>query len=220
MPLRPLVPLRARLPVRARLSLHEGGGWRQAPGVTTLGSVDWLRQIEADRARYVRFARARVASDADAEDVVQRALLRAVTHADTLADAGRAEAWFFRVLRRAIADHHRTSAVASARRHEEADETGAGPDLESLPAPEPAAPVCGCGAVLLEEIPASYAEMLRRIDASEEPIEDVARSLGISTATAYVRLHRARRALRNHVEHRCGVRTIREALACDCDACS
>jgi RNA polymerase sigma-70 factor (ECF subfamily) len=185
--------------------------------VTTLGSVDWLRQIEADRARYVRFARARLASDADAEDVVQRALLRAVTHADTLADAGRAEAWFFRVLRRAIADHHRTSAVASARRHEGAE---AGPDLDSLPAPEPAAPVCGCGAVLLGEIPASYAEMLRRIDASEEPIDDVARSLGISTATAYVRLHRARRALRDHVEHRCGVRTIREALACDCDACS
>jgi DNA-directed RNA polymerase specialized sigma24 family protein len=80
--------------------------------------------------------------------------------------------------------------------------------------------VCGCGATLLDEISSSYAEMLRRIDASDEPIDDVARSLGISTATAYVRLHRARRALRAHVEHRCGVRTVREAMACDCDACS
>ena len=156
-----------------------------------------------------------MASDADAEDVVQRALLRAVTHADTLTDAGRAEAWFFRVLRRTIADHHRSSTAASARRDD-----AAGVDLDALPAPEPAAPVCRCGATLLEELPSSHAEMLRRIDASEEPIDDVARSLGISTATAYVRLHRARRALRTHVEHRCGVHTIREAMACDCDACS
>ena len=71
----------------------------------------------------------------------------------------------------------------------------------------------------MRELAPSHAEMLRRIDADGEPVEDVAQALDITVGNAYVRLHRARRSLRARVARRCGVHTFREALACPCEAC-
>jgi RNA polymerase sigma-70 factor (ECF subfamily) len=175
--------------------------------------TSWLHRIEADRERHLRFVRGRVSNGADAEDVLQRALLRAVSRADTLSDEARAESWFFRILRRAIADHGR------ARR---ADEARVSPDetaIDRIPTAPPAEKTCACGGALLDQLRPDYAEMIRRVDVKEESIRDVARALGISPANAHVRLHRARRALRDRIEVTCGVHTTREALACEC-ACS
>jgi DNA-directed RNA polymerase specialized sigma24 family protein len=204
--------VRFRVRVRAGLHVRRETGSRHQARVIGVGAGDWLRRIESDRARYVRFARGRVASDADADDVVQRALLLAVARGATLSDEERAEAWFFRVLRRSIADHHRAQSQSSVR-----EEVGA--DVEAIAAPEPPARGCCCGDVLLAEVPTGYAEILRRVDAGDESVDAVASSLGISANNAYVRLHRARRALRARVEERCGVRNAREALACECGAC-
>lgn len=200
--------MRTGLSVRPRLPLR---GWREVARVTMVGAMDWLRRIEQDRARYLRFVRARVVSQADAEDVLQRALLRAVSRASTQEDERRAEAWFFQIVRRAIVDHHRTRARERAR---ESDT-----DVDAEAAPEPRAESCRCGDELMRELAPSHAEMLRRVDADGEPAEDVAQSLDITVGNAYVRLHRARRSLRAQVARRCGVHTFREALACPCEAC-
>lgn len=167
--------------------------------------------LTGERERFVRLARLRVRTPADAEDVVQRAFERASEQAGTLGDPLRARAWFYRILRHAIADHHR-----AARRNPMARESAADPD--ELPV-EPAVPrtPCGCSLRLLAELRPAYAEVIRRVDVEGEDPEAVARALGITTGNLHVRLHRARSRLRDDVMHYCGVASHRSCLDCACD---
>jgi RNA polymerase sigma-70 factor (ECF subfamily) len=164
----------------------------------------------ADRARFVRLARLRVPTEADAEDVVQRALLRATERSATLAAPAQARAWFYRILHRAIADHHRSRRADPLR-------SPAAADLDEI-ATEPAitTAVCPCALRLLAELRPAYAEMIRRLDVDGEDTAEVARALGISPGNLHVRLHRARRALREDVQHHCGVDALAPCLDCAC----
>lgn len=168
-----------------------------------------IRTLTPERASFVRFARRSVGSDADAEDVVQRALLRASSRAETVADPARARAWFFRILRRTIVDHHR-------------ERKPAGESLEV----EPAAPVeealsaCACAVRLLDELRPGHAEVLRAVDFDGEEPAAVATRLGLTRGNLDVRLHRARRELREKVMRHCGVDGAAPCLDCTCDASS
>jgi RNA polymerase sigma-70 factor (ECF subfamily) len=169
-----------------------------------------IQSLQGERARFVRMARSRVATEADAEDVVQRAMLRASERAAQAGDASRARAWFYRILRRTIADHHR------ARRPEVT-----GVDLDGLPAADverPPAPECTCAPRLLGELRPAYADVVKRVDLEAQDPAVVAGALGISVANLYVRLHRARHALRERVQAHCGVTSVEPCLQCLCDA--
>jgi RNA polymerase sigma-70 factor (ECF subfamily) len=169
-----------------------------------------INTLTGERGRFVRMARSRVATEADAEDVVQGALLRAAERAAQLEDATRARAWFYRILRRAIADHHRSKPLHVG---EEA--------LENEPAAEdagPRPPSCRCARRLLDQLRPAYAEIVDRVDFNDEDPAEVAEALRVSTANLYVRLHRARRALRERVESHCGVSSIEPCLECSCHA--
>jgi RNA polymerase sigma-70 factor (ECF subfamily) len=155
-------------------------------------------------------ARSRVASEADAEDVVQRAMMRAAERASQIEDATRARAWFYRILRRAIVDHHRSKpphVSDEALEHEPAAE-----DERLRP------PACRCARRLLDDLRPNYAEVVRRVDWNGEDPIAVAQALRVSTANLYVRLHRARRALRERVHGHCGVSSIDPCLECTCHA--
>jgi RNA polymerase sigma-70 factor (ECF subfamily) len=155
-------------------------------------------------------ARSRLASEADAEDVVQRAMMRAAERASQIEDATRARAWFYRILRRAIADHHRSKLLCISEKA-----------LEHEPAAEeerPRASACGCARRLLEDLRPTYGEVVRRLDFEGEEPAAVAEGLHVSMANLYVRLHRARRALREQVQDHCGVSSIGPCLECMCHA--
>jgi RNA polymerase sigma-70 factor (ECF subfamily) len=175
---------------------------------STMDARALIDQLTDERPRFVRLARSRVATEADAEDVVQRAMLRAAERAPQLADAGRARAWFYRILRRAIIDHHRSKPL------EIGDE-----GLHHVPAAEDEsrrAPACRCTLHMLSELRPAYGEIVRRVDFDEEDPGAVAIALGMSMTNFYVRLHRARRALRERVEAHCGVSSIAPCLECTC----
>jgi RNA polymerase sigma-70 factor (ECF subfamily) len=178
-----------------------------------------IDSLAGERARFVRLARSRVATEADAEDVVQRAMMRAAERAAQIADASRARAWFYRILRRAIVDHHRQE----PREREVADVTEV--TAEAPDHPEPAAdaggprgPTCRCAVRMLGQLRPAYAEAVRRVDFEEEDPRAVAGALGLSMANLYVRVHRGRRALRERVEGHCGVSSIGPCLECTCSA--
>jgi RNA polymerase sigma factor (sigma-70 family) len=169
-----------------------------------------IDQLTDERARFVRLVRGRVATEVDAEDVVQRAMMRAAERASQLTDAERARAWFYRILRRAIVDHHRSMP------RETSDEGGA-----HEPAAEEAAghaAACRCTLRMLAELRPAYAEVVRRVDFKGEDPAVVASAVGVSMTNLYVRLHRARRALRKRVEGYCGVSSIAPCLECTCHA--
>lgn len=164
-----------------------------------------LQAVEAERGRYVSWLRRRVGGDA--EDVYQQCLVRALEHADELRDATLVRAWFWRVLRNAAADHH-ASRVARETRH------AALADL--APTPEARASVCACALGLLSKLPPAQSEILRRVDVEDERVVDAARALGITPDNAGVRLHRARKALRERLSGCCRVGSVRQCYECEC----
>jgi RNA polymerase sigma-70 factor (ECF subfamily) len=169
-----------------------------------------IENLSGERTRFVRLARIRVANEADAEDIVHRAMLRAAERADQIVDATRSRAWFYRILRRAIADYHRSRASAARREV---------PEHEPVADDErPRPPACRCAVQLLGEIRPAYGEVVRRVDFEGEDPAALAAAFGISPGNLYVRLHRARRALRERVQGHCGVTSIEPCLECMCDA--
>lgn len=171
-----------------------------------------MQILMPERPRFVGLARSRVGSEADAVDIVQRALARAADRAATLDDPLKARAWFYRLLRRAIVDHVRVGGGDPLRLQTETD-------LDSLPdtRPHETDAVCACAAGLLDDVRPAYQEVVRRVDVNGEVPDVVAVDLGITIENLHVRLHRARRVLKRDVQHCCGVSSLRPCLDCTCD---
>jgi RNA polymerase sigma-70 factor (ECF subfamily) len=177
--------------------------WKPTPS-------DLVRELMADRTAYLGFLRGRVRSGADADDILQQALVKASGHACDLKDPTRLRAWFFQILRRTLADDYAQWALREAK-------------LANLPLDmEEATPaevaLCGCSLGQLERIRPEYADMLRRVDIEEQGLSEVAQSLGVSVNNATVRLHRARKALREQLRAFCGTDSALACADCGCDA--
>ena len=142
----------------------------------------------------------------DAEDVLHRAIVSALEHADQLRDPARLEAWFGRVVRNALIDERRRR----SRRTVPIDET-------ALPAPGDDAQRCACVLQQLMEMRPAHAQILRRVVLDGVPVTRVAAELGISANTAMVRLHRARAALLERLRAHCGTTSIRACNDCGCE---
>ena len=164
-------------------------------------------RLAAERPRFLAFLRSRVDDAQSAEDLLQAAYLKLLTHAARLRDPARAEAWFFRVLRNLVADHYR-----AARPEILGDDV-----LEALPAPaSPRGRLCPCMTRELDALPPGQAHALRTVNLEEKPVHQYATWAGISDANAFVRLHRARRALRERLESVCQSCAGSGCLDCTC----
>jgi len=204
------MPLRARMLVFA-LHVRDLLRLQTAARVPTLGPMDaraLVPLLAEERTRLVSLARRRLPTEADAEDVVQRAMMRAAERAGSLVDPERLRAWFGRILRRGIADFHRS------RRTEDTSDTL---DVDIAREEEPQRNPCACSLRLLGSMRPGYADVLRRVDVDGQPPELASAALSISTANLHVRLHRARRALRERVKKHCGVATCGPCLDCTCN---
>jgi RNA polymerase sigma-70 factor (ECF subfamily) len=167
-------------------------------------------RLLAQRPDFLSFIRARVPSSDLAEDLLQAAYVKLLSHGADLRDPSRAEAWFYRVLRNLIADHYREAAIKRSR---DAGTEG----LEAIPAPAvEARNLCPCMGRQLDRMSPAYAEALRTVDVEEVPVGEYARLTGISADNASVRLHRARRALRARVEAVCQSCAGAGCLDCTC----
>lgn len=169
---------------------------------------DLLVLLAKERRTFLRFLTSRVRSEADAEELLQHALLRAAEKIDTLEEPGRLEAWFYRILRRSIADHFAHRATEGARLEALRAEAESGTDEQVA--------TCACSLGLLARLRPPHQEMLRRVDIEEEPVVAVATSLGITANNATVRLHRARKELREELLRFCNAHSVASCLACDC----
>lgn len=171
-----------------------------------------ITNLTAQRSRFLAFVERRVRDRAVAEDLLQAAYARAISGANTLKSSDSANAWFFRILRNSVIDHYRHRA-AEARTLEPWT-----PEIEpQAPALDPApANTCSCIGKAIDEIQPAYREILREVDLAEAPLDDFARRSGISSGNAAVRAHRARRALRKQLIHRCGSCAKAGCLDCTC----
>ena len=175
--------------------------------------ADFLETLLLQRAEFVRFVRSRVDNETVAEEIVQTAFLRGVEHASEVRDDESSVAWFYRSLRNAIVDYYRRR-DAAARAHERASTDPAFD--RSVPSPDEKSRVCQCVRALARTLKPEYASILEHVDIEDRPLGEVAAEEGITANNATVRLHRARKALRERVTTTCRACAEHGCLDCTC----
>jgi RNA polymerase sigma factor (sigma-70 family) len=180
------------------------------------GGTAALAALAHERPRFLAFVQARVRNPAIAEDILQATFARLFERADTLRDAAAAQAWFYRSLRNAIADHYRRAAVAenrlaAAARETEATMVGQLGQIDAL-ADRP----CECIGDAVEQLGPNYRQAIRRVHTDGLALDAYAREVGITRGNAAVRLHRARKALEAEVRACCGRCADAGCVDCTC----
>jgi RNA polymerase sigma-70 factor (ECF subfamily) len=169
-----------------------------------VGSYDRLRS----------YLQRRFGDQAEADEVLQAFVLRALERSGDIRDADSMRGWLSRVLATTIADFHRQSAKSRLREmpfsNELSDRVAADHDSAAD------AGVCECLYAHLALLKADHAEVIRRVDLAGEPRELVAAELGVTVNNLTVRLHRARQALRERLEQMCIVCLEESFWECRC----
>ena len=161
---------------------------------------------------FVAFARKRLGDSHLAEDVVQDSLVKALASSKKPAKEEDTAAWFYRILRRSIIDLYRRR-DASKRALERFQQ-----ELPDLPTGSEERLLCQCFKRLLPSVPEQYREVLQRIDLDGSGLSEVASELGLTKNNLTVRLHRARKLLRDMVSRNCRACSKHGCLDCTCGA--
>lgn len=195
-----------------------GGGQRPIPGSQVSGTAGvthspaLVERLVQRRERFLGFLERRLGNRAVAEDLLQAALVKVITRPPALRAEETLVAWFFQLLRNLLLDHYRHQAAAARlEQHAREELFDPGGDVQDL-----SRRICTCGNELIDALKPEDAELIRRVELAEEPLGRVAKDLGITRNNARVRLHRARRALREALRARCGACAGHGCLDCTC----
>ncbi len=179
-------------------------------------ATDLAAALDAHRNAFKAFLTARVGSEAEAEDILQNGLLKALQRADDLQDDSKLTAWFYQLLRNAVVDHYRSRGSAK-RRHDALGELIERLGDDVAPAPRGwHTQICTCLGGVVGTLKPQHAELLRRVDLDGESVQDAAQALKLTANNASVILHRARKELRTRLEAFCGDCAKGACLDCDC----
>jgi RNA polymerase sigma-70 factor, ECF subfamily len=157
------------------------------------------------RPRLQAFVARRVANPADAEDIVQSAFLQMHRHVDGIRDAGRIQAWLYRVVRRGVADYYRSG----HRRREVL--SGSSIDIDAL-GPRPVEgdedeaarrEVAACLAPAVERLKSNDQEAIVLTEIKGLRLADAAQRVGVSLTGMKSRVQRARLRLREAMLNCC-----------------
>lgn len=184
-----------------------------------LNSTPRLESLERLRPELMAFVRSRTRSTADADDVVQLALLRALEKQGTLSDPSKLRAWVYTITRRALIDHARKSGrelLTDAGDLPEKDLRQGAPQVTLGDVEHP----CACALDLTNSLPPGQANLIRLVDIEEHSLKDAAARMSATKNATTVRLHRARQNLREKLLEHCGVTDARSASRCSCDTAS
>ncbi len=168
-------------------------------------NLESLVRLTEMHARFLQFLRGRVGDTATAEDILQTAYVKAMQHGQELRDAESTVAWFYRILRNAMIDHHRRNAAHSKAidRAIEGWQEGYEPDLKTE--------TCACILEVIRDLKPEYRTAIEEVDLAEKTVESFAKAHGMTANNASVRLHRARRTVAKKLTAVCG--------SCATDAC-
>jgi len=172
-----------------------------------------VEKLVGNHREFLAFLERRVGNRAEAEDILQQAFVKGVEHADSVRDEESAVAWFYRMLRNAVVDHHRRRGAKERATDAFARELGDAVE----PAREVIENVCACVRSLSETLKPEYGDALRRIDIEGMSVQSYAAAIGIEANNAAVRVHRAREALRKRVKDSCGTCADHGCLDCTCE---
>lgn len=169
-----------------------------------------IERLVTNRHEFLAFLERRLGSRALAEDVLHDAFARSLVKSTQLESEESAVAWFYRILRNAVTDHHRKHGTA-ARKLEQFSK-----ELEQQTEPETQAAVCQCVKGLAAGLKPEYAQALQAVELEGKAVKDFATDQGISAGNAAVRVFRAREALKQQVKRCCGSCADDQCRDCTC----
>ncbi|MEA3055305.1 MAG: polymerase sigma-70 factor, subfamily [Actinomycetota bacterium] len=140
-----------------------------------------------------------VGNEEDARDVVQEAYLRAYKGISRFRGDAQFTTWLYRITANCANTH---LSKRRKRRHDELDETSAVIDSDATHDPQAvvlASSLRDRLTIALDELPPKLRAVVVLRDVYDLPHEAIAAELGITETAAKVRLHRARRKLRESV---------------------
>lgn len=172
---------------------------------------DVASALLAHRRAFKAFLVSRIGNEADADDLLQAGLIKAVGHAGDLKDDEKIVPWFYRILRHTIIDHARSRGAARKR-----DDAWAADTMTLAEDTEAGRVLCSCFEDLLPLLKPMHAELIRRVDLGGEAVSAAAAALGLTANNASVTLHRARAELRKKLQDFCGSCAGGACLECDC----
>ena len=133
---------------------------------------------------------------ADAEDLAQKTLLKALRSRTSLRDQRRVRAWLFRIARRTIIDHYRRR--RSSEQFTDAPVEPITTELDIVSEAVGRAALCYLGT-----LPQEYGVPVKLADYEGLPQAEIARRLGISLAATKSRIRRGRQRVRALLEECC-----------------
>lgn len=169
-------------------------------------------QLVGNHRKFLAFLERRVGDRALAEDILQDAFVRSMEKGGDIRDESSAVAWFYRMLRNSVIDHHRRAGTRNRALEAFALEM----KDAATPPPNVTAEICGCVGELASTLKPEYAQAIKRVDLEEVAVKDFAAESGITPTNAGVRLSRAREALRKQVKASCGTCAEHGCVECRC----
>lgn len=163
------------------------------------------RTLSQRRSEFLRFLIQKLHNRDEAEDVLQDFCVRALEKSDQIRNRDATLPWLRAVLKSTLIDHCRQAKSRSlGYRLFASDPTNDESFANVLVDEEFDRVACLCYRSLLPGLKSEYQEAWLRVDLSDRSQTDVAGDLGISASCLRVRLHRARKALREALNRSCG----------------
>lgn len=152
------------------------------------------RELASNYKRYRTMAARRLRDDVAADDVVQAFALKALERAEQLRDIQAVHGWLRRLFETTLIDFCRRRSTRCQR------EVAFEIEIHDRPSealtntvPDPIGTIVS----LMLNIKQEYADVIYRLDLIDQPMEEAAQELHITVNNLTVRVHRARRALRD-----------------------
>lgn len=186
----------------------------QSPGVLpTVNALTDHAAWQDLRSRLRPFILSRAASAADADDILQDAMLRMHRGLSNLRDDQRLSAWMFQVARSAIADYARKAARTPLTDREPPDTA-----QEPFATDEDTAVVLArCVGAFVHRLPDVYREALLLTEMGGLTQREAAQQLGISLSGMKSRVQRGRVKLREMLEGCCTIAMDARGCVSDCE---
>ncbi|MBX3734305.1 MAG: sigma-70 family RNA polymerase sigma factor [Verrucomicrobiae bacterium] len=160
-----------------------------------MSTTSTVEELWADFAGRMRnFIRSRVRHHADSEDILQEVFLKIHRNLPSLRADQKMEAWVWRIVRHAIADHFRDQRTGDPLLHDVEPATERSADLPDL--------AC-CLREFVDQLTPAHRDALRLTDWEGLTQADLARHLGLSISGTKSRIQRARAALKSRLDACC-----------------
>lgn len=168
--------------------------------------------VEQYREPIRRYVRSLVRDDGEAEDIAQEAFLRAYQGLSGLKDPDKVSPWLYRIATNLCYDRFRQSSSRppATSLDGETDATADTPGLQIVDQESPRldkvieqGEMSSCVREYLDQLPDDYRAAILLHDVQGLTNPEVAEMLGCSLATAKIRLHRARKKLKEALDRAC-----------------